>query len=480
MKYNRVLLVRLAYIGYLANVEIFPVGLGYIAESLKKAGIGYRVLDLGLESYKKEAPLLMKEISEYKPDLVGIAMMTLGYKEHYLLIDSIKQSFPDVKIVIGGAHISTFREKVLEECKNVDYGIVLEGEESIVELCQGKAPHEIKGLVYRSDGNVVYTGDREFIKDLDSVPYPLYQELNLDNYSPNMPTVTSRGCPHMCTYCPVYLAIGRRFFVRSASSVIEEMDYWYRRGYRKFNIWDDNFSLIKSRVYEICDLIETKGLKDISIDIPNGVRADKVDRNMLARMKEVGFYQISFGVESASNKVLKNLRKGETVEDNERAIAAACDLGYEVYLFFIIGSPGETWQDFEESLVLAQKYPVAEARFHTLIPFPGTELFEWVKEKGYFVRSPDDYLNKIPHFVPEPCFATPEMSKEERIKAFNIGWKITLNQRRNCRTKQLKRLGVFSRLVALITISDAYHRMRKPTWFRKCVLKPIKKFAFRT
>ena len=480
MQYNRVLLVRLAYIGYLANVDIFPVGLGYIAESLKKVGIDYKNLDLGLTSANKEKQLLIEGIKQYSPDLIGISMMTLGHREHYQLIDDIKQQFPNIHIVIGGPHISTFRVKVLEECKGIDYGIVLEGEDTIIELCQGKPLSEIKGLSYISNGNVVYTGDREFIKNLDAIQYPLYEENNLNNYPPEIPIVTSRGCPYNCTYCPVSLAIGRKFRVRSAVNVIEEMNYWYKKGYRKFSMWDDNFTLIDKRVYEICDLIEATGLEDISIDIPNGVRADKVDRKMLARMKEVGFKQLSFGVESASNKVLKNLKKGETAEDNERAIADACDLGFEVYLYFIIGSPGETWQDFEKSLALAKKYPVAEARFYTLIPFPGTELFKWCKDKNYLIRIPDDYLNKIPHFIPDPCFVTPEMSREERIKAFLVGWKITLKQRRDFRARQLKHLWPFNKIIAAVTLSDVYHGIFKPTWVRKWITRPIRKMIFRT
>jgi len=260
--------------------------------------------------------------------------------------------------------------------------------------------------------------------------------------------------------------------------VVEELGHWYEQGFREFSMWDDNFTLVSSRVYEICDLIEDKRWDDINITVPNGVRPDRVTREMLSRMREVGFSMLSFGVESGSDKVLRNLEKGETVETMEKAIANACDLGYEVYLYFLIGSPGETWDDFEKSLTLAQRYPVAESRFYTLIPFPGTELFKWVKDNNYFLSPPSEYLNKASHFIANPCFATPEMPAQERIKAFEIGWKVTQEQRKRYRNLQLKRFGLVGKLVTAITLSSFYQRLFKPIWFRRIFIEPVKKYMF--
>jgi len=479
MRYKKVLLVNLAYPGYLGNISTPPTGLGSLAQALQEAEIDYGFLDLGFWSYKQEKKRLFSELKKYSPDLIGISMMTLCYLDHYELLNSIKKEFPGIALLVGGAHISTFREEALKECWAIDFGVVLEGDKTLVELCQGRAFAEIKGLIYRRGEEVVYAGDREFIQDLDSLSWPRYHNFSLKNYSQTMPIVTSRGCPYDCIYCPVRLAIGRKFRMRSAENVIGEMEYWHKKGYRKFDIWDDNFTLVAPRVYKICDIIEKKGWDDIELGVPNGVRADRVNREMLSRMKEVGFTMLSFGVESGSNKVLQNLRKGETVEVIEQAIADACELGYKVFLYFLIGSPGETWNDFQASLSLAQRYPVAEARFYTLIPFPGTELYDWVKEHNYFAVSPNEYLNIVPHFSADPCFTTPEMSKEERIKAFNLGWELTSKQRRIYRARRLNHLGLLGKVITRFTVSDFYHNIFKPSWLRKIFIEPLKNYIFK-
>lgn len=469
------MLVNLAYPGYLGNVSTLPAGLGYVAQSLEESHIDCDVLDLGLWPDKQEKKRLQRKIEACGPDLLGISMMTLGYKGHYELISSVKQYAPQLTVVVGGPHISTFREEALARCPAIDFGIVLEGDQSFVELCQGKELSAIKGLVYRKEGGIVYTGDREFITDLDSLAFPRYRKFELKQYSPEIPIVTSRGCPYSCIYCPVQKAIGRKFRCRSAASVVEEMGYWYGQGFRDFSIWDDNFTLAESRVYEICDMIQGRGWKDINLKVPNGVRADRVTRPMLERMRQVGFSMLSFGVESGSDKVLKNLKKGETVATLEKAIADACDLGYEVFLYFLIGSPGETWQDFEQSLALAQKYPVAEARFYTLVLFPGTELMEWAKANDYLLNPPERFLNDIPHFQPQPCFATPEMSAAQRVRAFKLGWQVTRKQRRAFWDRRLARLGLLGRIVAIVAASDSYHRAFKAPWLRKALVEPAKR-----
>jgi len=481
MKYNKILLATLSYPGRLGNVSTLPTGLGYISESLTANNIGHDIIDLGLWQNKHEFKRLKAKIDEYQPDMLGISMMTMFYSGHYKLFAQIKEKFPNLTLVIGGPHISTIRKQVLEECPAIDFGVVLEGEETIVELIEGREPKEIKGLYFREGDSIEYTGDRPFTTDLDKVKWPKYEKYNFAHYDMTIPIVTSRGCPYNCTYCPVKNAIGRQFRYRSAKNVIEEIAYWYEKGIRNFHFWDDNFTMVHDRIFEICNLIKLNGWRDLSISVPNGVRADRVNYKMLAKMKSVGFDMLSFGVESASNKVLQNLRKGETIEVIEQGIKDACDLGYQVFLYFVIGSPGETWEDFEASLALATKYPVAEARFYTLIPFPATELMSWLKRddtSGKFIRDPEDYLNNLPHFLADPCFITDEMSLDERVKAFKLGQKISQQQRLQFREKQFKKMGFAGKIMARTTLSRFYQSFFKPIWIRKFFIEPVKKRFF--
>lgn len=416
MSYDKVLLINADYPDSHYAYAGLPVGIGYISEVLSATGIDHQVFDLSLErDFKK----LKRKIETYMPGLIGYSLFTFRHRYNYRVLEKLKQAFPLIPIVAGGPHISTLREKVLLDCNAINFGITLEGEQTLIELCKEKEPGQIKGLIYRGSGREIrYSEDREFIRDLDYIPFPRYEKFDLKRYPKNMNIVTSRGCPYRCIYCPVKSTIGKTLRVRSAESVVEEFEYWYKVGYRDFSIADDNFTFYQDRVYKICDGLKKKRLSGLRISCGNGVRADKVSYDLLKRMKEVGFYYVAFGVESGNDRVLQYLKKGEKLETIRSSIKTACDLDYQVGLFFIIGSPHETIKDMEDSLRLALQYPVCEALFYNLIPFPNTELYEWVKKNGYFVESPDEYLDWASHWVNRPLFATPEFPYKERKLAY--------------------------------------------------------------
>lgn len=413
MRYQKILLINPSSKSELGGSRP-PAGLGYIAQILAENGIEYKVLDMRLGYKIKDVQRLIKS---FNPDLVGLSLYTHGYKYSYEFISKLRAMEGNFDIVVGGPHVSTIRKDVLHQCHEIDYGIVLEGERTIIELCKGDEVREIKGLLYRENGEVIYTGDREFIRELDDIPYPTYNGFEIKKYIPERFIVSTRGCPHQCIYCPVKPAIGTKMRFRSAKNVIAEIKYWYDRGYRQFNFVDDNFTIKKKRIYEICDEIEKQQFKGLFLRCTNGVRADTVDREILARMREVGFKSIAFGVEGGNNKILKVLKKGENIEVIEKAIKIACDLDYDVALFFLVGSPTETWADIHDSVALAKRYPILRVNFYNLIPYPCTELFEWIKDNNCFVRDPEDYLNEIDSYDLYPAFETSELPREERIKA---------------------------------------------------------------
>src|SRR3990167_7425596 len=223
--------------------------------------------------------------------------MSYRFLRHYELITLIKSNCPNIPIVVGGPHVSTFREDVLRKCESIDYGITLEGDETIVELCYNiKSPSLVKGLIYRENSDICYTGDRPLITDLDKLDFPKYIRFDLKKYE-FITIVTSRGCPFRCIYCPVIYTIGNKWRCRAAISVVNEIEYWSKRGFRRFEFGDDNFTLRRERVLEICNEIENRNLSGIKIGLGNGIRADRVDKPLLSRMKEVGFSYVAFGVE---------------------------------------------------------------------------------------------------------------------------------------------------------------------------------------
>ncbi|MEK6732739.1 MAG: radical SAM protein [Candidatus Omnitrophota bacterium] len=431
--FNKVLLVNAEYPTSLHKFLNLHTGLGYISECLDNAGIENEIYEPALGNGYSG---LRKSILNFKPDLIGYSMMSFRYKYNYEIIAKIKNEFSSLTIAAGGPHITAFGKKALLDCHAIDIGIMMEGEEILPEICKGKSLDEIAGIIYRKENrDIIQTQPRDLIEDLDKMPFPRYKRFNIDAYPKIIPIVTSRGCPYQCIFCPIGSVMGKRFRARSAYSVGDEIEFWHKKGFRDFSIADDAFNFIEKRVCDICDEIEKRKLSGIRISCGNGIRADKLDNQLLKRMKEAGFYHLAFGVESASNKVLGILKKGETIEKIEESIKEACRIGFWVELFFLIGSPGETWADVEESIKFALRYPIYRADFYNLIPFPDTELYRWAEERNCFIFPHPQYLDTIMHHVNKPLFATPELTIQERKKAFRYARKIVHNHTRKRRLK---------------------------------------------
>ncbi len=355
----------------------FPVGLGYLAESLAQAGIGYAVVDLNVEP----AAALFAALNAHRPKFLGIGMMSYRCLETYALLAEVKRRYPGVTIVAGGPHLTTNREQVLAECPAIDYGFIGESERTLAAFLGGRPLVGISGVLYRDRDRILSTGDREFITDLDALPFPTYVGFKVGAYSRTVPIHSSRGCPYQCIFCGGPLILGRKWRARSAARMIEEVAWWHDRGYRAFVFSDSNFGLDRRRVGEFCDLVAARGL-DVSL-AAEGVRGDHFDREMLARMRRAGFGSLAIGVESGSDAILKNLKKGATAKQLEETVAAAVDLGFEVTLFFIVGSPGEGAAEIRQSFALALRHDVARAYFFTMTPIPGTEFHRQAVEAGY-------------------------------------------------------------------------------------------------
>ena len=409
--FKRVLLIAPPSSSYLGAVRL-PSNLGYLAQSLLDAGIKYAVEDMRVRG---RLSVLRRRIRDCQPDLIGVSLVSLEYKRSYELIHDIKEQYPQAAIVVGGAHVSALREVILEECPDIDFGILQEGETALVQLCKGEIPFDqMPGLMYRSNGVVASGPEPELIRDMDSIAFPRYVGFDMNRYVREIPLITSRGCPYRCIFC-AHSLMKSEFRSRSAESVVDEIEYWYAQGVRQFVVDDDNFTLVKERVHDICDQIEGRRLEGLFIRCANGIRADKVDRVLLTRMKEVGVRTVGFGADGGNNHVLLDIvHKEETIETIEQAVQDAIGVGMGVRLFIIVGHPGETLADVEDSFALAQRYPLVRLHLNNPIPYPGTELFEWVRIHDCFLRPPEQYLNRLTDSENEPVFETPELSADAR------------------------------------------------------------------
>lgn len=389
------------------------VGLGYLSEALLDNDYDHIFIDMNLLNSYTDFKVRLKQ---YSPDIIGITMVTPGYLKGYQFIKKIKKDFPKARIIVGGPHVGLMQKQLLKDCREIDVGFVSEAEQSLVEYFKnGCNPEKVNGVIFREKGKIFFNPPI-LEEDIDKFSFPRYQKFDLNKYS-DVSLYTSRGCPFKCIFCTVESYRRKGFRPRSVQSIIEEIKYWYTKGQRVFQIEDDNFTLDTGRVFQLCDAIKKLNYKDILFALGQGIRADSVDKKLLKKMFEVGFKYVTIPVEAGNNRMLINLNKSEKIEKIKRTIKNACDIGYEVRLLFVVGAPGETWKDVEDSLRIGAKYPVMYTRFNNLLPIPGTKLFDWINENNLFISPPEKYLNSDNLDCTEALYETPEFTAEERKKA---------------------------------------------------------------
>jgi anaerobic magnesium-protoporphyrin IX monomethyl ester cyclase len=400
-----------------------PVGIAYLMSYLRSKGHDVKVMDLCVEKDNFDH---IKFIKDFNPSLVGISFTSCKYKKSYALIADIKRK-TNIPVVIGGAHISVMREKILEECE-ADYAIYGEGETALLILAEGKRPHEIKSLIWRDGARIAVNPQEDFISDLDMLPLPEYEFFKMERYANRrIPITTARGCPHMCVYCAVDRVIGRRFRTRSPKNVVDEIEYWYGKGYKDFGFNDDTFTENTRRAEEICDELIRRNI-DIKWDLRTGIRVDRVNTTLLEKLKKAGCGFVAFGIESVDEDVLKAMKKGTTPDQAKKAVRMAKEAGLGVGGFFMIGNPADSYKAFRKSYDFAREEPFDEIRFYNVEPYPGTELQELIKSKGRYFVPIEVSLNSYSRWNPAPIFEFSDFPKRDRIKAFNEGEALVVNK----------------------------------------------------
>jgi len=409
----------------------FPhCGLGYVAAALERDGNQITVLDMAVSKQKVLSKLLGSGI-----DLVGISATSFTFTRAVGVIEKIKSMNKNVITVMGGPHTTIAMGDVLQ-CASIDYAVYGEGELTMVELVRllklqpNPSQHRlasIKGLIFRSsEGDTVVNPPRPWITDLDKLAFPAFHLFNMNHYQV-YPLITSRGCPHHCIYCAVGAIWGRRVRFRSVTNIIEEIKYaqanynWY---HKSFTIQDDCFNANVHRALKFCEqLIQDK--INIKWSCP-GIRADNMPLKLAMKMKMAGCIGVSIGVESADPQVLKNIKKGETIEQILDGIKNLVRAGIRVNGGFMIGNPGDNLQTIKKSIEFIRKSSLSTAYFNTALPYPKTELWDFVQKHGNFLH--DDYT-KFHHFSSEPIFETEDFPRAERIKAYKMARRFYLIHR---------------------------------------------------
>ncbi|OGO18152.1 MAG: hypothetical protein A2Z15_02415, partial [Chloroflexi bacterium RBG_16_50_11] len=359
-----------------------PIGLALVAAILEKAGYPVKLLDANALRLKPED--IIEMVSD--ADIIGITAMTPTVGTALRIAVLLKQKNSNLKIIMGGAHVTLLPEETLQTSPAVDVIVRGEGDVTILELLKAIENNlplsSVADISYKSNGKIISTDCGAPNIDMDALPYPAFHLLPWQMYQPHPPhgmampfgaMVTSRGCPYRCAYCskPVF---GSRFRAQSPDRVIDEVVYLQQKfGVKEIAFYDDSFTLDKKRVHAIADKIIEKGLK---IAWTCETRVNLVDKDLLRHMKQAGCYAVAYGIESASPEIIKTLQKDITLEQVETAVGETREAGIQVIGYFMLGSPGETPQTIRQTIDFAKKLKVDFAQFSVTTPFPGTELYD--------------------------------------------------------------------------------------------------------
>lgn len=399
-----------------------PMGIAYIAAALRKAGHLISIIDASPLNLNNQQTA--EETVSLSPDLIGISATTNLIEMAGDLSERLKK-LGNIPIIIGGAHSSIMPEKTLEEFQSFDMAAKGEGENIMLDICNGIEKNKISGLTYRDNDKIIRNIDRPPIEKLDDLPFPARDLLPQEKYwtpairrYPYANIITSRGCPYSCTFCSDHLIHTRKFRVRSVENIMREVDHLISEyKIKELNIIDDNFTFLPERVEKFCnELLKRK--YSLIWRVGGGIRPDRVTRGLLKLMKKSGCYFIALGIESGDDEILKIMRKGSTIEQVRNAVKWAKEAGIYTFGFFIIGNLGENRKKIEKTIDFAKSLNLDDAQFQLLLPFPGTEVYERViKEGKLLIKHWRDYAA-----YENPVFIHGELDtdllKEMQVKAY--------------------------------------------------------------
>src|SRR5208337_892042 len=412
MKPHVTLVNPAAPVGATMHLPFALLGLGYLAAVLEKNEyqvdvIDCQVLKLSFEDFRSE-------ISKRQPNIVGVTSSTLTYQSALKLVKIAKEACPNCITIAGGPHVTFWDDKALEECPELDIIVRREGENTLLELVQrieaGKSYYDVMGTTCRKDGKIVRNPDRPYIEDLDSLPFParhLWPMETLRKYENILYLTTSRGCVYWCEFCSTVRMHGRKYRMRSPKNVVDELEFLHKTyGISKFTFCDDAFTVDQPRTEALCNEILNRGLK---IEWNCGTRVDMLTKELLAKMKDAGCISVWFGVESGSQQVLDAMKKGITPELTTKVFSWVRELGLKPIPNVILGFPGETNESAWKTIKFVEKIsPDAVGFYNVATPFPGTPMYDSVKEKGWLRVTDFDKYDTT-----KPIFETPQLSMKD-------------------------------------------------------------------
>jgi len=371
------------------DINRIPIGLAYIAATAESNGYDTKVVDAEAENLSLQE--LGNSVNEFKPSIVGVTCTTPLFPITSKILDIVKEISNSTITVIGGPHINALPGESLTECSSADYVVFGEGEESFAELLynieKGKRNINIPGVGYRHGKDVILNGPRTVISDLDTIPFPARHKFHIEKYHdpdryemPYTLMVTSRGCPYRCIFCASSTTWGRSTRFRSVSNILCEIDEIVKiLNINNITFTDDTFILKKSRVIDICKgIIERK----YNLEFMCSSRINTtVDDETLEILAKAGCKEITFGVESGDESILKAVCKDIDLNKVKPLFEKVKSHGIRVHSSYIIGHPGDTHETIDKTINFAIDSGTDAAQFSISTPHPGTPLWQMALEQ---------------------------------------------------------------------------------------------------
>lgn len=416
-----VLLINSQTPAMIQNKEYYlPHSVLYLAAALLKNGIEVGILDLNTHKPEKQSNpiefcknIIVNRIESQRPTLIGIGCLFSGqFSSTLAYAKVIKEQFGNIPIVIGGIHPTNFPEEILSNCPDLDYIVCGEGETALVELVDAlnqndlTALAQIDGFAYRDNGNVVAHPKTHYITNLDELPFPAYELVDLKNYyhdtskwhnprnlpiNASIPILSSRSCPYRCSFCSMYTVMGPKWRGRTPANIVDEIEFLYTRyNHRHFSFMDDNLTLKKSHVLGVCNEIVKRGL-NIQFETPNGVATGRLDKEIMDALTEAGLVRVSLAIESGSDYIREKVMHKRLTRNKIEEIVALTKEYPQLYTraFFLMGMPEDTRETLEETYRMIENINVNKPIVTTVVPFPRTQLFEQCHRDNLFVDNLD-------------------------------------------------------------------------------------------
>lgn len=405
-----------------------PLALAYLSASLREAGFSVTAIDSVGEGIDHVDTVTTGSNLSYQGlsisqiidrigkdvDLLGISCMFSSEWTHSKrIIKAIKKANPHLTIIVGGEHATALPELVLNDCPEVDAIALGEGDETIVDIAEHYRTasnfEQVPGLAIRKQGQVIRTAPRTRIKKVDDLPWPAWDLVPLQAYfdaktshgpyrGRTMPILASRGCPYECTFCSNPLMYGRLYITRNPEDVVDEIASYIERYQIKCVDFYDLTTITKRKwILEFCDLILQRGVK-FSWQISGGTRTEAIDEEVIIKAKQAGCEYLGFAPESGSEEVINVIKKRVDLKRMTQLFQIGIKHGIGTRANFIIGFPRETRSQIYETLFMQIKLAtmgVLDAPVFEFTPYPGSEDFSYLRDKGVISKLDDAYFDSL-------------------------------------------------------------------------------------